>query len=117
MCEQVGQRIRQLRKEYNLSRAQFGNMIGVSGQYIGQIERDSHAISGTTIAKICSATGVSSDYILFGAASPVSTAAALDGLSEEQIRIAFDMLGRLAQLVNTTNGNNALIQEVLQQCP
>jgi len=113
--KQVGERVKALRKERNLSRSQFGRLIGVSEQYVGKIERGSHSITGVVIANICKITGVSADYIMFGVEDPLEVTAALNGLSREQIGIGFDMLKRLATLVNTENGNNALIQEVLFQ--
>ena len=115
MWVQVGERVGKLRRERNLSRAQFGRMIGLSEQYIGKIERDAHNISGEVIAKICNTTGVSADYILFGIPDPVETAAALSGLSHEQIGIGLEILSNLARLINVENGNNALIQEVFRQ--
>ena len=115
MWTQVGERIGKLRRDSNLSRAQFGRMIGLSEQYIGKIERGITGVSGATIAKICDTTGVSADYILFGVVSPAAAAAALSGLSHEQITIGLDLLKRLALLICTENGNNALIQEICLQ--
>jgi transcriptional regulator with XRE-family HTH domain len=115
MWTQVGERVGKLRRERNLSRAQFGKIAGLSEQHVGKIERGVHGISGTAIAKICNATGVSSDFILFGITDPTSTAAELSGLSQEQIEIGLDMLKRLAKLIHTDNGNHALLQEVLLQ--
>jgi transcriptional regulator with XRE-family HTH domain len=118
LWENVGKRIKKLREERNLSKSQFGKMVGVTGQYIGMIEKGTHSISVKLIVKICDATGVSADYILFGVTDSeqeVTTAASLYGLSNEQIQIALDIIKRVAQFINTENGNEALIREVAAQ--
>lgn len=115
MWSQVGNRIYCIRKERHLSRAQFAKMIGTSEQYVGKIERGMHNISGVVIVNICQATGVSADFILFGIVNPTSVAMTLSGLTQEQINIALDIVKRLAQLINTDSGNNALIREILLQ--
>lgn len=118
MLTQVGERVGRIRKEHRLSRAQFGKMIGVSEQYVGMLERGAYKISVDLITKICHITGVSSDFILFGVINPLkdpTAVATLSGLSYEQIEIGLDILKRLAQLINTEDGNEALIQEVFRQ--
>lgn len=115
---QIGERIERIRKELGLSKTQFGKMIGISGQYIGMVERGRYGLSVESIIKIYKATGCSADYILFGTIDSVQdpdTAASLYGLSSEQIQIALDIIKRVAQFINTENGNEALIQEVLSQ--
>jgi len=115
---QVGERVERIRKELKLSKAQFGKMIGVSGQYIGLVERGTTGLSVDSIVKICISTGVTADYILFGVIDPTkdaATTAALHGLSPEQIQIALDIIKKVAQFVNTEDGNEALIQEVASQ--
>jgi len=113
--QEVGERIGQLRKERNLSREKFGAMTGLSVRYIGSIERGRHNITGATIAKICSAVGVSSDYILFGSLDTTAMISALHGLSHEQIQVIFDISMQVIKFLGTKNGNNALIQEALRR--
>jgi len=115
---QIGERIGKIRMERGLSKIQFGKMIGVSGQYVGLIEKGAHRPSAELIAKICFAAGVSADYILFGTVNSIDdpeTAAALYGISYEQIQIALDIVKKVARFVNSGGGNEALIQEVLSQ--
>ena len=117
MWKQVGERVERLRRDRKLTKTQFGEMIGVSGQYVGMIERGA-SLSVDSVIKICHMTGVSADYILFGAVSPAQdteTAAALHGLSHTQIRIALDIVKRVAELINVDDGNESLIQEVMRQ--
>ena len=118
VCTQAGERIRRIRHDYNMSIAQFGKVIGVSGQHLGKVEKGVHGLSVNSIIRICQETSVSADYILLGAIDPSkdsATATALSGLSNEQIQIALDIIKRVAQLINTENGNEALIREVASQ--
>lgn len=118
---QIGERVTQIREELNLSKAHFGRLIGVSGQYMGMVEKGSQGLSVDLIVKICNATGVSADYILFGFTDhkrDPETAKALVGLSHEQIQIALDIIKKLAEFINTEDGNEMLIKEVASQlCP
>ena len=117
LWEDVGERIGKLRKERNLSKAQFGKMLGISGQYLGRLEKGTHSISVELIVKICNATGVSTDYIILGiigSEQEITTAASLHGLSNEQVQIALDIIKKVAEFINTDGGNNTLIQEVLR---
>ena len=112
---QVGERVERLRRELGMSRAQFGKLIGVTGQCIGMTERGVCGLSVSSVMKLCHATGVSADYILFGSVNPANdpaTTASLRGLSHEQIRIALDIIKKVAEFVNTEDGNEALIQEI-----
>lgn len=113
--QQVGARVSQLRTERSLTRAEFGELIGKSEQYVGRIERGTLAISGETAAKISDATGVSTDYILRGTVDPLATVAALHGLSREQIQITLDIAADIIKFVSTDDGNNVLLQEVLRR--
>ena len=118
MWKQVGERVERLRRDRKLSKAQFGRLIGVSGQYVGRIERGAHGLSVDSIVKICNAAEVSADYILFGMTDPrrdTATITALSGLSYEQIKIALDVIRGVAQFVYTEDGNEVLIREVARQ--
>ena len=118
LWENVGERIGKLRKERNLSKSEFGKIIGISGQYVGMVEKGANSISAKLIVKICNATGVSADYILFGvidSEQDVAAAVSLYGLSSEQFQIALDIIKKVAQFINTDGGNETLIQEVYAQ--
>ena len=118
MWTQVGERVERMRKDRRLSRMQFGEMIGVSGRYIGMVERGTNRLSVDSVVKICHSMNVTADYLLFGVVHPAhdkATSAALYGISHEQIQIALDIVKRVAQLVNTEDGNEALIQEIVKQ--
>ena len=113
MWAQVGARVENIRTNRNLSKAQFGKMIGVSGQYVGKIEKGT-SISAESIVNICNTMGVSADYILFGNINQAESIS-LKGMTAEQMGIALDIIKRVAEMVHTKDGNEALIQEVLRQ--
>jgi transcriptional regulator with XRE-family HTH domain len=113
--QQIGERISQLRKERKLTRLEFGEMIGKSGQYVGRIERGSHTVSAAVIKKISDETGVSADYLIHGTADPVYTVASFNGLSRAQAQVTLDIAMNVINFLRTPNGNNTLLQEALRQ--
>lgn len=63
----IGTRIRKVREEkYKESRQTFSERCGISENHLGKSERGSLRISINVLNKICSATGTTSDYILYG---------------------------------------------------
>lgn len=114
MWSKVGERVAKIRTDRNLSKAQFGEMIGVSGQYVGMIEKGT-GISTESVVKICKTMNVSADFILFGSINPMSITDSLKGLTPEQIGLAIDILKRVVQMVHMEDGNEALIQEAQRQ--
>ena len=115
MWKEVGKRIETLRRNRELTRTQFGKLIGISSQYVGRIERGLHKVSVELIALICKETGVSTDYIILGSVNPLTNINLLSELSKDQIEIGFDILKRLAEFINTENGNELLVKEVMRQ--
>ena len=62
----VGERIRNIRENFHMSREKFSEMIDVSEVFLGQIERGERSLSIKTLKKIVDYTGFSADFILFG---------------------------------------------------
>lgn len=63
----IGARVRKIREEIlEESRADFAKRCNLTERHIGQIERGEFLISLPTLDNIASATGVSTDYILYG---------------------------------------------------
>ena len=117
MWIQIGERIGGIRKNLKFSKVQFGKMIGVSGQHVGKIEKGMR-ISADLLINICYTTGTTSDYILFGARSAVwdtFISSTLQNLSLEQVEIVLDIIFKVAQFINTEDGNECLIREVASQ--
>lgn len=62
----IGNRIRKIRENMNLTRNSFSEIIDISETFLSQIERGEKCISLNTLLRICRKTGISADYILFG---------------------------------------------------
>ena len=62
----VGKRIRHKRESLSLSREEFAEKIGISSQFLAQIENATRGMSADTLYKICVTFGISADYILLG---------------------------------------------------
>lgn len=72
---QIGEQIRLAREQTKLTQEQLAERIGVSPQYISDLERGVVGISIPTLKRACIALGTSSDRILFGTASESRNAA------------------------------------------
>ena len=62
----VGRRIRNYREELGLTREAFAEQVGISPQFLSEIEHAKKGISVETLHKICTAFQVSSDFFVFG---------------------------------------------------
>lgn len=63
----IGNRIRKIREEiFEESRKEFSNRCNLTERYIGQLERGEFLLSMETLDKIVTATGIDTDYILYG---------------------------------------------------
>lgn len=67
---EVGERIRKIREDLHMNRETFSEMIDISDVFLGQLERGKRSLSTKTLVKIVNFTGFSSDFILFGNATP-----------------------------------------------
>lgn len=114
MWEEIGKRISTLRRERKLTQEQFGKLLGISRQYVGKIE-GGQKLSVDLICVICKKIRVSADYIIFGIVDPLNNIDLLIELSSEQINIGFEILKKIAQFINTDNGNEVLIKEIARQ--
>ncbi len=65
---QIGDRIKASREKRGYTQEKFSEMVGVSLQYISDLERGVVGTSIPTLIRICTVLHVSSDYILFGEA-------------------------------------------------
>jgi transcriptional regulator with XRE-family HTH domain len=114
LWKEAGKRITELRHEKKLTQAQFGDLLGVSRQYIGKIERGQRS-PGDLIPIICEKTGVSADFIYFGVSDPFYTIQLLHDFTPAQLDIALDIIKRLAELIYSPNGNELLIKEIMRR--
>jgi len=73
----VGERLRDLRNDRNLSQRSLGDLIGVTFQQIQKYEKGTNRITVARLSEICSALSVPYDYFLAG-----SLQGATPGMSE-----------------------------------
>lgn len=66
---QIGKRLRDRRKQMNLSQDKLAELAGVTGQTISVAELGKKAMRADTIIGICNALDISADYLLFGSVS------------------------------------------------
>lgn len=63
----IGDRIRKIRVEtFEESRKDFATRCDLTERYIGQIERGEFLLSLPSLDKISAATGINTDYVLYG---------------------------------------------------
>lgn len=63
----IGMRIRKIREEiYHESRQWFAERCGLSENHLGKLETGTLNVSVKALNKICTATGTTTDYILYG---------------------------------------------------
>ena len=63
---EIGERIRTIRENMQMSREKFSEMIDISEVFLGQIERGECSLSLKTLSSIITHTGNSADFILYG---------------------------------------------------
>ncbi len=92
----VGERIRKLREQFNMSREKFSEIIDISEVFLGQIERGERSLSLKTLSKIVAYTGSSSDYILFGKLENTDTInkinTILNNCSSETVEYIYELI-------------------------
>ena len=99
--EEIGLRIKRVRINMGLTKEKFANILGLSGQYLGMVERGRGSLTYDKLEKLCKLSGLSADYILFGIDSSL-TSDIKDELSQytdEQITAGCDCLKDLAILL------------------
>jgi len=105
MKVEIGKRITEIRKSMNLNKEQFAKLIGMSGQYLGTVEKGINGLSLDKLVTICKKANISADYILFGKQS-INNSHFTDkfsSLDDRQISHAFKILEELALFINEEN--------------
>lgn len=82
----LGQKIRELRTSHHFSQADLAELIDVSTNYIGQIERGDRKPSIETLVSLCNVLNTSMDYILS------------DSLTTKEDQLIHDIVSRLQDL-------------------
>lgn len=101
----MGMRIQQARKAASFTQMAFAEKIGVSTQYISDLERGVVGCSTATLIKICDTLDVSADYILRGhkpvSPKPLSLSDRFGSLSpqeQELVEEGFNLLNKAFSL-------------------
>jgi transcriptional regulator with XRE-family HTH domain len=74
VLEGFAQRLRELRKQKNLSQTELGQLAELHYTHIGRFERGASRPSGDTLKRLADALGVTSDYLLEGASDEAAKA-------------------------------------------
>lgn len=103
MKKEIGKRIQKLREDMNITKEAFAKEIGISGQYLGLIERGKNYLSIEKLKLLCDFTNTSADYILFGKDQNIlnNTKNVLSEFSNEQLTIACETLKDLAIFIKS----------------
>lgn len=101
MKEEIGKRIKKIREDMQMTKEDFAKAIGISGQYLGIVERGGSCLSVEKLKVLCDLTNLSADYILFGKDTDIidNTKEILSEFTCEQINLGCDILKKLALLI------------------
>lgn len=101
MKEDIGNRIKSIRENMNMTKEEFAKLLGVTGQYLGMVEHGKCALSIEKLKVLCDVTRMSADYILFGKNNdlPNKTKKILSEFTDEQLKAGLDTLQKLAILI------------------
>jgi len=101
MKEEIGLRIRNIRENMRLTKEELANMLGISGQYLGMIEKGKNSISIEKLEILCNISHLSADYILFGKDNNLKpdTKKVLENYTDKQIETACKMLKDIAVFI------------------
>ena len=83
----LGQRIREIRRQKNMTQAQLAERIGISTSFVGHIERGSRIISLETFARLCAALEAEPNDLLYAAESTGNPAGQLTAKQRQQVRM------------------------------
>ena len=99
--KEIGLRVRSIRLNKNITKQKMADMLGISGQYLGMIERGEGTLSIDKLKILCDITGLSADYILFGkdSNSTLKLSKELADYSDEEIKLGCATLENLALLL------------------
>lgn len=101
MKEEVGRRIESIRKEMKMTKEKLARELGISGQYLGIVEKGGSYLAYDKLKKLCQISGYSADYILFGKEDGLTdkTKEVLNEFTDEQIQEACEILNRIAMFI------------------
>jgi len=83
--KELGRRVRELRRQQNLTQAELAEKIGVSTSFVGHIERGSRVISLETFANLCAALEAEPNDLLYAGGNVRPPAGQLTGEQRQQL--------------------------------
>ena len=103
MKQEIGKRIKNIRENMNMTKEDFAKSIGISGQYLGIVERGGSCLSVEKLKSLCDLTNLSADYILFGKDKDLidTTKKILSEFSDTQIETGCKTLKKLALFIKS----------------
>lgn len=103
MKEDIGKRIKITRENMNMTKEEFAKNLGISGQYLGIVERGGSCLSVEKLKLLCDFTNLSADYILFGKDNNLigNTSKELSKFTDTQIQSGCETLQKLAKFIKT----------------
>ena len=103
--ELMGKRVRRIREQLDLTREQFAEQVGISPQFLAEIENGKKGMSADTLFKICTRFDLSADYILLGKSSasqlsnPIQRA--LDSFSPSYREMTEEIIRAIEKMADT----------------
>lgn len=105
--DQMGKRLRRTRTQLELTREQFAEAVGISPQFLAEIENGKKGMSADTLFKICNRFNLSADYILLGKTSPSQLSnpvqTALKNFSEPYLVLTEEIIQAIEKLILTNS--------------
>ena len=101
LIKEIGERIRNIRNEMNMTKDSLAKEMGITGQFLGVVESGRSAISYEKLKRLCDISGYTADYILFGKDMEIlnETKALFLEFNEEQVEDACEILKRMAKII------------------
>ena len=106
--KQIGQRIREKREYIGLSREKFSEMIGISPQFLAEIEGGKKGMSSSTLYKMCVGLSTSADYIVLGREKENDISGITDilrNLDADSLPFAEDIIKSFVMAINKSKMN------------
>jgi transcriptional regulator with XRE-family HTH domain len=106
--KQIGQRIRGKREYIGLSREKFSEMIGISPQFLAEIEGGKKGMSSSTLYKMCVGLSTSADYIVLGREKENDISGITDilrNLDADSLPFAEDIIKSFVMAINKSKMN------------
>lgn len=103
MSQGFADRLKQLRKQRDLSQAQLAEAVGVHQNHIGRYERGESQPSADALRRLADALGVSTDYLI-------------EGTSDEAAKARFedrDLLRQFQEVERLPDSDKALVKSFL----